>query len=140
MSSPKATPTRRDEASLPTITPTRRVLDDRPKAASGPTVANILERYVANLADRGKPTDDARYRADAQILPRLGSREVATLVTEDYQRWLSDLAKSPSKRRTREGGTEALRSRQATANRVWTGRRAVRAARTSTIMWILYVP
>src|SRR5215207_2170257 len=32
-------------------------------------------------------------------------------------------------------------SLRATANRVWTGRIAVRAAaRTSTIMWILYVP
>ena len=95
----------------------------KPKAGP-PTVAHAVENYLAYLTDNGKPVDDARYRADALILPALGAIEVAALTTETLRNWLSTLAKAPAKRHTAVIGDEGRRRRRATANRTYNVLRA----------------
>ena len=91
----------------------REALKHKPK--TGPmTVRQAMDQYIAYLADSGKATDDARYRADALILPPLGDLEVEALSTERIRQWLSSLAKSPAKRRP----TSDERQRRNSANRV----------------------
>jgi integrase len=98
---------------------------------TGPlTVAGAIKAYLAHLADSGKAIDDARYRADALILPTLGEIEVSALSTDKMRNWLSALAKTPPRLRTRKGekqqhretnGTEEdVRRRRLSANRVLT--------------------
>jgi integrase len=91
----------------------------KPKAGP-PTVADAVEQYLVYLTENGKSVDDARYRADALILPAFGGIEVAALSTEKIRGWLAALARSPAKRRKAESGEEARRRRRSTANRTWT--------------------
>jgi integrase len=91
------------------------------KPKVGPlTVAGAIEQYLTYLVDNGKSADDARYRADALILPPLGGIEISALSTEKLRGWLSALAKTPAKRRKAEAGAEPLRRRRSSANRTWT--------------------
>jgi integrase len=95
------------------------VLKHKPKAAGALTVADAVEQYLVYLSENGKSADDARYRADALILPSLGAVEVAALSTEKLRGWLAALAKTPAKRK-HESGAEPLRRRRSTANRTLT--------------------
>jgi integrase len=108
------------------------------KTASGPlTVADALDQYLERLEGEGsKSIDDARYRAKAFIYPRLGTTKVKALTADDLHRWKARLAKEAPRLRTKKGKTqkhrsieaddddeaaaEAVRRRQATANRVLT--------------------
>jgi integrase len=96
----------------------REALKHKPKV--GPmTVREAMDQYIVYLADSGKVTDDARYRANALILPPLGDLEVAALTTEKLRKWLSALAKSPAKRRPiATSDEETRRQRRNSANRV----------------------
>jgi integrase len=88
------------------------------KPKVGPlTVAGAIEQYLTYLVDNGKSADDARYRADALILPPVGGIEISALSTEKLRGWLAALAKTPAKRRKAEAGAEPLRRRRSTANR-----------------------
>lgn len=98
----------------------RAALKYKPKAAGALTVADAIEQYLVYLGENGKSADDARYRADALILPPLGAVEVAALSTEKLRGWLSALAKAPAKGRRHESGAEPLRRRRSTANRTLT--------------------
>ena len=100
---------------------------------TGPlTVADALDQYLERLEGEGsKSIADARYRAKAFIYPRLGTIEVKALTADDLRRWKARLAKEAPRLRTKKGKTqkhrsvegdeaEAVRRRQATANRVLT--------------------
>jgi integrase len=101
---------------------------------SGPlSVSDAIRNYFENLEQRGKPLD-ARYRAEALIVPALGDIEVESLTTPVLQRWLADVAATKPRVRTAKGETqrhrdlgadeESKRRRRSTANRTWTILRA----------------
>jgi len=104
---------------------------------SGPyTVASAVDDYFHFLKSDGRSEHairDARYRADALILPRLGSVKVAVLTSDRLRRWRDELVSVAPRLRTREGdeqkyrrtdGEDARRARRASANRTWTILRA----------------
>jgi integrase len=83
-----------------------------------------------------KSSQDARYKAEALILPALGHLDCNVLTTEELEKWLHELAASDALLRSKAGARkrntrpldkndpEAVRRRQASANRVWTVLRA----------------
>jgi integrase len=98
---------------------------------SGPmTVAAAMDAYLEFLENNRKSADDARYRTEAFIRPKLGEIEVASLKADRIRKWLVDLAKTPPRLRTKDGekqnyraiskDADALRRRRATANRTLT--------------------
>jgi integrase len=106
----------------------RREAHDGPK---GPlTVRGAVESYLEFLDTSRKSAEDARYRANALILPQLGDVEVEALTTQVIRNWLTKLAKEAPRLRTRKGkkqrhremgdDPETLRRRKATANRTLT--------------------
>jgi integrase len=103
----------------------RMVLGRKPKAGTTITVATAIERYLTHLSDHGKTADDARYRAEALILPSLGDIEVGALTTEQIRGWQSSLAKSAPRHGEAPGDdAEARRRRKASVNRIFTILRA----------------
>jgi integrase len=103
----------------------RRALEHKPKAAAGAmTVKGALEQYLADLAHRGKPTQDTRYRVDALIVPALGAIPVEALTGDQVKAWHAALAKSPGRRTQRADAAEAQRRRCSSANRTLTILRA----------------
>jgi integrase len=92
-----------------------------PQVTGRLTVRQAMANYVLLKRQKGQPTDDLEYRADAHILPRLGDRFVSDLTTDQLQHWLFELASCPKRR----GGQATLeRARKASANRVFTMLRA----------------
>jgi integrase len=97
---------------------------------SGPhTVRACVEEYLSFLETNRKSARDARYRAEALILPKLGELPCAELSTGLLRKWLENAATSAPRLRTRKGqdqkyreietaDPEAHRRRRATANRV----------------------
>jgi hypothetical protein len=93
------------------------------------TVRDAVEDYLAFLDTNRRSGRDARYRAEAQILPQLGDIEVESLTPEHLRRWQADLVKGAPRRRTKRGEKqkfgrapdtdEARRRRCATVNRVF---------------------
>jgi integrase len=103
---------------------------DRGDLQVGPlTVQTCIEEYLTWLDGHRKGGRDARYRAEALILPALGSMQCDELTTAQIQKWLRDLAGSPArlrsgrdaKKRNRRpldrSDAEAVRRRRASANR-----------------------
>ena len=109
----------------------RRVAAGLP-AVSGPyTVRLCIADYIAWLEANRKTAKDARWRADALILPLLGDVECAKLTTKQLRAWRDAAAKEPARLRTKKGQEqkfrpindsedpqEALRRRHASVNRV----------------------
>ena len=100
-------------------------------AHSGPyTVKDCVTAYLLWMDGARKSAKDARARAEALIVPKLGDTECARLTADEIQRWLNDLAKQPPRLRTKkgekqqyrdmDGDPEAKRRRRATANRTLT--------------------
>jgi integrase len=100
-------------------------------AKDGPyTVRACIAEYLSFLEANRKSARDARYRAEALILPILGDIPCADLTTETLRKWLETSAGSAPRLRTRKGAEqkfreiedddEARRQRKATANRVLT--------------------
>jgi integrase len=97
---------------------------------SGPYhVRDAIEDYLADYDERGgKAVSDARTRAEAFILPDLGSIEVEKLESRKIRAWLKNLADTPPRLRVKNGddqryreadeSAEGVRKRKATANRV----------------------
>jgi integrase len=103
----------------------RRVLESKPKAATGAiTVGDALRQYLADLAHRGRPTKDTRYRVDALITPTLGSVAVEALTTDGIRAWHAALAKAPARHGRKDDDGEAQRRRRSSANRTLTTLRA----------------
>jgi integrase len=103
----------------------------QPQPGGPTTVASAIERYFTFVEQEGRPTRDARLRADLHILPSLGSELVDTLTAERLRRWLADMAKLPPRLRQKADATaprykattqddENKRRRKSTSNRVLT--------------------
>jgi integrase len=105
--------------------------------ATGPyTVGAALDDYLRLLESDGRSrqaVQDARYRIEALIRPRLGTVRVGALTAERLRRWRDETASTAARLRTRNGeqqkyretsGDDAGRARRATANRTWTVLRA----------------
>jgi integrase len=103
---------------------------------TGPlTVKAVLELHLEHLAGLGRNVSNQRRHADAFIIPALGTVEVAKLTAAQLRRFHHGLAKLSPRVRTKVGApqahreidtkdSEAVRRRQATANRTWTTLRA----------------
>ncbi len=101
-------------------------------ARDGYTVKDALDAYLADLGARGKPSGIrfANVTANTQIIPALGSIEVAKLTTAQVRDWHQGIATAPARVRSAPGAavkhrampatTDAKRARKATANRVLT--------------------
>ncbi len=98
---------------------------------SGPfTLAQGMDEYFEYLGNNGKSADDAKYRSDAFIIPKLGKIQAVDLTTDMLRKWHTDLAKSAPRLRTKAGehqkhreiadDDEARRRRRASANRTLT--------------------
>jgi hypothetical protein len=105
----------------------------RAEPPAGPpyTVRNAIEDYLHFLKEKRRTEPDARYRAGAFILPRLGDIAGRDLKNEALQAWLAWLAEQPPRVRSRKNkeqqfrafdpnDEEAQRRRQSSAMRVWT--------------------
>jgi integrase len=93
------------------------------------TVADAINAYVEFLETNRKSGREGRYAADAFILPTLGSVEIAALTTDQIQDWLTKVAKTPARIRTKKGQRQRFktethpengRRRKSTANRILT--------------------
>jgi integrase len=97
---------------------------------TGPlTVKDAIEQYLDRLEGNGRDTYDARRRAEAFIIPKLGVVECASLTADMLHKWHVSLAKQPARIRTAageqqqhralpSGDAEAVRRRRASGNRV----------------------
>jgi len=92
------------------------------------TVSGAIERHLQSLAARGRDPTDTRRRAEAMVLPALGTVPVEELTTDRIVQWALELAKAPPRIRTAKGkqqrhrtvgkDPETLRRRQCTAKRI----------------------
>jgi integrase len=99
---------------------------------TGPlTVSDAITAYIEFLESNRKSAREARYAADALILPALGSIEIAALTTDQIRKWHAGLIKAQPRLRTKPGekqqyrefdasDPEHQRRRKSTANRVLT--------------------
>jgi integrase len=104
---------------------------DGVKKAS-PTVATCVDDYVEYLEANKKSGREARYAADADILPALGKIKVDALTTEQIRKWHHGLAKAGARIRTKKG--EPQRYRDNEADPEWQRRRKSTANRVLTIL------
>ena len=118
----------------------RKLYDKRQKdakAAAEPApeqpykVGDAIEDYLDFLKEERRTEHDARCRAYALIIPKLGGEVCDNLTTEMLQAWLRETAKAAPRLRTRKGkdqryreidpnDAEAPRRRRSAANRTWT--------------------
>ena len=102
-------------------------------AQGGPyTVALCFEDYIRWLEKHRKTATDARWRADALILPTLGKVDCEKLTTKQLRDWRDAAAETPARVRTKVGDqqqvrtaidqdpADAKRRRRASVNRVLT--------------------
>jgi hypothetical protein len=98
---------------------------DAPSASGPLTVSAAVAKYIASLADNGRPTGDAQSCAAVHILPALGSLLVEDLATDRLRRWqrygkaargsAASAARLPLLEPENE---ETQRQRQSTANEI----------------------
>jgi integrase len=104
---------------------------------AGPyTVAAAMRDYFEFLENEGRGTltiRDAKYRANAFILPKIADVELPALTAEKLRRWRDGLVSAAPRLRTRKGekqkhrdvtNADAQRARRSSANRIWTLLRA----------------
>ena len=94
------------------------------------TVRQAVEAYLKTKEDDGRDVVDSRCRAAAHILPSLGELECAKLTKDKIHNWHRALAQAKPRARTKpgkdqqfrkfSGNKDAVRRRQASANRVLT--------------------
>ncbi len=110
-------------------------LDAEPTKAGPYTVKSAIDDYLADLGRHGKTVKDATYRADALIIPQLGTIEVVKLTAAKIKAWHEEIATTGARLRqtakdAEKGKTklrsldaddpEAVRRRRSSANRVLT--------------------
>jgi integrase len=99
--------------------------------AEGPlTVRRCVAEYLDFLEAERRSAKDARWRAEALILPALGDIPCADLTKKQIESWRDETAKAPPRLRTRKGalqqyrkidnGDDERRKRRAATNRVLT--------------------
>ena len=103
-----------------------------PTDTVGPyTVRACLIDYIRFLERERRTANDARWRAEALILPSMGNIACVDLTADRIRDWLDKAAKTPPRLRTRNGGKqqysdfddgdgEQRRKRRATTNRTLT--------------------
>ncbi len=94
------------------------------------TVANAIGDYLEWMEGARKGSRDARYRAEALILPDLGGVDAAKLTAKRIRTWQRKIAETPPRLRTKPGekqqyrepadDPDAIRRRRASANRTLT--------------------
>jgi integrase len=106
--------------------------EDGHDTSTGPlTVADAVTEYLKALERRGsKGIRESKYKADAHILPALGSVQVVKLTAKRIEDWHHGLAEKPPLVRSKHGkkpnhrkadkSSDGIRRRRATANRVLT--------------------
>jgi integrase len=98
---------------------------------TGPlTVKDAIESYIQFLENNRKSGGEARYAADAFILPEFGAVEIDALTTDQIRDWHVKVSKTPARVRTKPGepqkfkddtnDPESPRRRKSTANRILT--------------------
>ncbi|MBZ9927746.1 site-specific integrase [Mesorhizobium sp. B2-7-3] len=103
---------------------------DTGKVAGAYSVQVAIEDYLLWMEGNRKSAKDARYRAEALILPELGSVDVSKLTANQIRKWHRKVATTAPRLRTKAGkeqrfkdlgeDADATRQRRATANRVLT--------------------
>jgi integrase len=107
---------------------------DRAHSAAGKTkpltVSDAIESYIDFLETNRKSGREARYAANAFILPALGKVEIGALTTDQIRSWHAKVAKAPARIRTKPGqkqkfkegaaDPEQARRRKSSANRILT--------------------
>lgn len=94
------------------------------------TVASSIDAYVEFLDGNRKSGREARYAADAFILPVLGNIKLEDLTADQVRKWHARLAKASARVRTKKGAEQKFRTneddpererrRKSTANRILT--------------------
>ena len=74
-----------------------------PEPAGAYTVGDAIAEYLAYLDEKKKTARDARWRAEALILPQLGNVACADLTKDVLSQWLNAAARSGPRLRTRSG-------------------------------------
>lgn len=98
----------------------------RQVGVAGPlTVAEAIADYLSYLELERRTAVDARFRANAHILPQLGDLKIEELTTAQLRRWRDHLASTPKRVRSKRAAPQKHkvtdpRARQASANRVLT--------------------
>lgn len=98
---------------------------------AGPyTVSVAIEDYISWLEQHRKTARDARWAADAFIIPKLGRFECNRLTAPQLRKWLGEVAEAPPRLRVAAGAKtrhrdmddtdEARRRRRSSANRILT--------------------
>jgi integrase len=111
----------------------KRVAAGLPAEAGPYRVHDAMAEYLTYLDTEKKSGRDARWRAEALILPTLGALECAKLTTKTIKEWQASIAQQAPRLRTKKGQqqkrrdladdadpAEAARRRKASANRVLT--------------------
>ncbi|PBB77912.1 integrase [Mesorhizobium sp. WSM3879] len=103
---------------------------DGGKVAGVYTVKDAIDDYLLWMEGNRKSSRDARWRAEALIIPELGEIDLAKLDAKRIRKWHSGVATTAPRVRTKEGkeqqfrelgeDSESVRQRRATANRVLT--------------------
>jgi hypothetical protein len=65
------------------------------------TVADCISEYIKFLGTRRKSAREAKYNADADILPKLGKTKAEELTADKISDWHSAIAKAPARVRTK---------------------------------------
>jgi Phage integrase, N-terminal SAM-like domain len=105
-----------------------RIKDRAAAVAVSYIVADAIEDHLKYLEDEKKSAVEARYRASAHIIPKLGKIELKKLTTKQIEDWRNAIARQPARVRTKSGDTQkhreddhdddnAIRARRATTNR-----------------------
>jgi integrase len=112
----------------------RNIIKAGVKVAGPYTVADAIADYLDKLERDGKSRSDAEIKLRPHVLPKLGKVLVSELTADQINTWLTNLATTPQRRRTKQGGKQAYgpkpegedarRRRQATANRIFISFRA----------------
>ena len=114
---------------------TRRRMAGIPHSGAGPyTVENCITEYLAWLEGNRKSASDAKWRAEALILPSLGRIDCAKLTTKQLREWRDTLAASPPRLRSKKTEPQKYRDTQADDPAEARRRRRASANRTLTIL------
>jgi integrase len=101
---------------------------------AGPyTVRACIDDYIHLLERERKTAKDARWRAEALILPQLGDTACDELTPAIIRDWLDKAAKAPPRLRSRNGAKQRYRDHDETDDEQRRKRRAT-ANRTLTIL------
>ena len=93
------------------------------------TVADAIADHIQYLEHEKKSAEEARYRADAHILPALGKLEVKKLSTKQIEDWRNGVSLDS----LREFGRSAASSKTIASWIAMTMKRSAHGAQLSTV-------